>query len=60
MCDRIGIIHQGKLIAVGTMEELRNQGQETATNLPGGASLEDIFLNLTGGTEYAELAEVLK
>lgn len=60
MCDRIGIIHKGELIAVGTMEELRNLGQEAAPNLPGGATLEDIFLNLTGGTEYAELAEVLK
>lgn len=60
MCDRIGIIHNGELIAVGTMEELRNQGQESTSNLPGGATLEDIFLNLTGGAEYAELAEVLK
>jgi len=60
MCDRIGIINKGELIAVGTMEELRNLGQEAAPTLPGGASLEDIFLNLTGGAEYAELAEVLK
>jgi ABC-2 type transport system ATP-binding protein len=52
MCDRIGIINQGKLIAVGTMDELRNLGK-------GRASLEDIFLNLTGGAEYAEIAEVL-
>ncbi len=60
MCDRIGIIHDGALIAVGTMEELRSLGQKSAPNLPGGATLEDIFLNLTGGAEYAELAEVLK
>lgn len=60
MCDRIGIIHNGELIAVGTMEELRSLGQEAAPNLPGRATLEDIFLNLTGGAEYAELAEVLK
>lgn len=53
MCDRIGIINQGKLIAVGTMDELRELGQ-------GETSLEDIFLNLTGGTEYAEIAEVLR
>jgi ABC-2 type transport system ATP-binding protein len=39
MADRIGIIHDGKLIAVGTREELRQQS---------GASgpLEDIFLTL--------------
>jgi ABC-2 type transport system ATP-binding protein len=53
MCDRIGIINQGKLIAVGTMNELRGLGQ-------GESSLEDIFLALTGGAEYAEIAEVLK
>ncbi len=53
MCDRIGIINKGKLIAVGTMDELRALGQ-------GETSLEDIFLSLTGGTEYAEIAEVLK
>jgi ABC-2 type transport system ATP-binding protein len=53
MCDRIGIINKGKLIAAGTMDELRALGQ-------GETSLEDIFLSLTGGTEYAEIAEVLK
>jgi ABC-2 type transport system ATP-binding protein len=53
MCDRIGIINQGKLVAVGTMDELRSLGE-------GEGSLEDIFLSLTGGTEYAEIAEVLK
>jgi ABC-2 type transport system ATP-binding protein len=53
MCDRIGIIDRGKLIAVGTMDELRLLGA-------GETSLEDIFLSLTGGNEYAELAEVLK
>jgi ABC-2 type transport system ATP-binding protein len=53
MCDRIGIIDDGQLIAVGTMQELRAMGK-------GETSLEDIFLNLTGGTEYAEIAEVLK
>jgi ABC-2 type transport system ATP-binding protein len=52
MCDRIGIINHGRLIAVGTMEELRS----TSHN---GGSLEDIFLGLTGGAEYAEIAEVL-
>ena len=53
MCDRIGIINQGRLIAVGTMDELRRLGR-------GEATLEDIFLNLTGGAEYAEIAEVLR
>ncbi len=53
MCDRIGIINKGELIAVGSMEELRRLGK-------GETSLEDIFLSLTGGAEYAEITEVLK
>jgi len=53
MCDRIGIINQGRLVAQGTMAELRSLGQ-------GETSLEDIFLQLTGGAEYAEIAEVLR
>ena len=40
LCDRIGIIHKGKLIACGTMDELK----ETAANRE---SLENIFLELT-------------
>jgi ABC-2 type transport system ATP-binding protein len=55
MCDRIGIIDKGRLVAVGTMEQLRALGETSI-----GMSLEDIFLNLTGGAEEAEIAEVLK
>ncbi len=40
MCDRIGIINDGKLIAVGTREELRRQSGATG-------ALEEIFLSLT-------------
>jgi ABC-2 type transport system ATP-binding protein len=58
MCDRIGIINRGKLVAVGTLDELRAGGSGTAPGAPRG--LEDIFLELTGGAEYAEIAEVLK
>jgi ABC-2 type transport system ATP-binding protein len=53
MCDRIGIINNGKLIAVGTMDDLR-------VKVRGETSLEDIFLSLTGGAEEAEIAEVLR
>jgi ABC-2 type transport system ATP-binding protein len=47
LADRIGIIHRGKLIAQGTMEELRAAA--------GGAhsSLEDVFLELTRPMEQA-------
>jgi len=44
MADRIGIIHGGKLIAVGTREELR---QKTGTS----DHLEEIFLSLTGNPD---------
>lgn len=40
ICDRIAIINKGKIIALGTMEELRKHSQEKE-------SLENIFLELT-------------
>jgi ABC-2 type transport system ATP-binding protein len=51
LCDRVAIIKDGRIIAAGTLDELR-QGST-------GQSLEDIFLSLTGGAEYAEIAAVL-
>jgi ABC-2 type transport system ATP-binding protein len=41
ICDRVGILARGKLIAEGTLEELRAAGGG------GTASLEDMFLELT-------------
>jgi ABC-2 type transport system ATP-binding protein len=52
MCDRIGIINSGKLIRVGTMDELRKEAQS-------GSSLEDIFLELTGKTQDQEISQFL-
>ncbi len=43
LCDRIGIIQKGKLIAVGTMEELRHRIQDETSDL----RLESVFLKLT-------------
>jgi ABC-2 type transport system ATP-binding protein len=54
MCDRIGIIDKGALVAVGTMNELRALGKAGET------SLEDIFLGLTGGAEEAAISEILR
>jgi ABC-2 type transport system ATP-binding protein len=54
MCDRIAIIQNGRIVARGTMAELREQ---TAS---GNASLEDLFLRLTGGTAVQELAAILE
>jgi ABC-2 type transport system ATP-binding protein len=53
MCDRVGILDHGKLVAIGTIQELRSMVSSES-------SLEDIFLNLTGAAEEAEIAEVLK
>ncbi len=52
MCDRVGIIQHGRLIAEGSLAELRAQSQQEE-------SLEEIYLSLTGGPDYAELARVL-
>jgi ABC-2 type transport system ATP-binding protein len=54
MCDRIGIIQHGRIVAEGTIEELR---QQTAA---GNVSLEELFLKLTGGAAVRELAAVLE
>ena len=52
MCDRIGIMQRGELVACGTMHELRQStGHDDA--------LEDIFLRLTGDRVARELVEVL-
>lgn len=41
LCDRIGIIYQGELIAEGTFRELKKKFEKP------GSTLEDIFLNIT-------------
>ena len=53
MCDRIAIIQKGDIVALGTMDDLRRQ---TAS---GNATLEELFLKLTGGLAIRELAAVL-
>ena len=54
MCDYIAIIQKGAIIAQGTIGELR------ITAKTGMTSLEDIFLELTGGYEMKEVIEFLK
>ena len=55
MCDRIGIITDGNMIALGTIDELREREGKAE------GSLEDIFLQLTGGEDQkaiiSEMAE---
>jgi ABC-2 type transport system ATP-binding protein len=51
LCHRIGIMIAGRLVAVGTLEELKAGGEKT--------DLEDVFLSLTGGHEYSALLKNL-
>ena len=53
MCDRIVIMYEGRLLALGNMEELRQKAR-----LPG-SGLEDIFLKLTGTEDVREVVEAL-
>ena len=59
LCHRIGIIQEGRLVALGTNEELRRK-VEREGEMAERANLEDIFLKLTGGTEYEELLKYLE
>ena len=54
MCDQIAIIRSGTIAAKGTMAELRTQ---TAS---GDATLEELFLKLTGGIIDRELGSILE
>jgi ABC-type multidrug transport system ATPase subunit len=50
ICDRLLLLSTGKLVGVGTLDQLR----ERASLTPGQGSLEDVFLKLTG--RRAEMA----
>jgi ABC-2 type transport system ATP-binding protein len=49
MCDRVGILNEGRLIAVGAVEQLRREHGRPE------ASLEDLFLELTGAAGRPDL-----
>src|SRR5688572_2477425 len=49
LCDRIAILHQGRIRAMGTMQDLRTEAAA------GAAGLEEIFLKLTGSENVREL-----
>jgi ABC-2 type transport system ATP-binding protein len=58
LADRIGIVDHGRMLALGTLEQLRGQVQHHGP-------LEDLFLKLTGdhrlatnGVVSSELAEL--
>jgi ABC-2 type transport system ATP-binding protein len=54
LCDRIAIISEGEIIALGSMDDLRAQAHA------GGAHLEEIFLKVTGGEGMADVIEGLR
>ena len=53
LCDRIAILHQGEIRALGTMAELRQQAAS------GAVGLEDVFLKLTGGEDMSAVLAAL-
>jgi ABC-2 type transport system ATP-binding protein len=63
LCSHVAIIHQGRLVAQGSLEELR-AGVEAQTRTPGGdgstpvpeqkLTLEQIFLRTVGGSRHTE------
>jgi ABC-2 type transport system ATP-binding protein len=53
LCDRVGILDHGRMVAEGSLSELRSRA-------PGTESLEEAFLALTRGTEDSELQAFLE
>jgi ABC-2 type transport system ATP-binding protein len=54
VCDRIAIIQKGKIVAVGTIQDLREQSGSQ------GNTLDAIFFKLIGGDEVQKVVEALK
>lgn len=44
LCDRVGVINKGKLVAIGTLEELKREH--------GTDDLEEVFIRLIGGGKH--------
>ena len=68
MCDRIAIINRGSMIAQGTMEQIRSRqtvsensdsSQISGSDSENQKSLEEIFLELTGNDDQADLIRFL-
>jgi len=54
MCDRVAVIYRGKIIAEGTIEELKSEARVKGT-------LEDVFLQVTGKSEeVSKIIEALR
>jgi ABC-2 type transport system ATP-binding protein len=53
MCHRISIIQKGKIIATGTVDDVRRMAGD------GGDHLTSVFLRLTGGSGLQEIDEIV-
>jgi len=53
MCDRIAIMYEGRLLALGTIDELRREARMPSSGL------EEIFLKLTGTSDIRPVIEAL-
>ena len=53
MCNRLYIINSGKIVAQGAINELKDRVNK-------GSTLEELFIELTGGSEYSEVIKYLK
>ncbi len=54
MCHRVGIIQKGRVIACGTLDEMRRKAENDH------GDLEEIFLKLTGDNDMQSLIDSLK
>jgi ABC-2 type transport system ATP-binding protein len=60
LCSHVAIIHQGRLVAQGSLEELRagvqaqGAAREALANAAQKLTLEEIFLRVVGGSRPAE------
>jgi ABC-2 type transport system ATP-binding protein len=54
LCSHVAIIHQGRLVANGALEELRAGVASTLPGTEGRLTLEEIFLSIVGGDREAQ------
>ena len=53
ICDRVAIMYQGRILALGTVSDLRQRA-----GLPG-STLEEVFLKITGTSDLKDIVEAL-
>ncbi len=56
ICDRIAIIHEGEIVALGTSQQLKDEVRKNAKSVP---TMEEVFLNYTG-TEWKDSVSDVK